>query len=224
MVSAMDDSVKKEISIIKNIYSKIKYKIIERLDDFKNIFEKGSEEDIFLELVFCILTPQSKAKTCWNAALDLKKNNFINCQDQKKISDIINNVRFKNNKARYIIESRNKFLDDNKDLKIKSIIRGYNNILELRDWLVKNIKGIGYKEASHFLRNIGLGNNIAILDRHILKNLKLLNLIEEIPLSITPTKYFDIEKRMIEFSKKIDIPVDHLDFILWYKEANDVFK
>ena len=72
----------------------------------------------------------------------------------------------------------------------------------LREWLVENIKGIGYKEACHFLRNIGLGSQLAILDRHILKNLELYQVIEKIPVSISKKKYIEIEKQMILFSKK----------------------
>ena len=64
---------------------------------------------------------------------------------------------------------------------------------------------MGYKEASHFLRNIGLGYDIAILDRHILKNLKLFNVIDEIPSSISKKKYFEIEEKMRNFSKKIKL-------------------
>ena len=54
------------------------------------------------------------------------------------------------------------------------------NIPELRNWLAKNVKGYGLKEAGHFLRNIGISDNkITILDRHILRNLKKLNIIAE---------------------------------------------
>ena len=45
--------------------------------------------------------------------------------------------------------------------------------------------GLGYKEASHFLRNIGLSEDIPILDRHILKNLVLLGAIDKVPSSIS---------------------------------------
>ena len=84
--------------------------------------------------------------------------------------------------------------------------------------------GIGYKEASHFLRNIGYGEDIAILDRHILKNLKLLNVISDIPASLSKKQYLLIEKKMKQFSKKINISLSHLDLLLWYREAGEVFK
>ena len=90
--------------------------------------------------------------------------------------------------------------------------------------MVQNVKGIGYKEASHFLRNIGFEQNLAILDRHILKNLKFIGVIEEVPNSLSKRRYFDIEKRMMEFSKAAQIPMSHLDLVMWYKETGEIFK
>ena len=84
--------------------------------------------------------------------------------------------------------------------------------------------GLGYKEASHFLRNIGLGEDLAILDRHILKNLVLLGVIDEVPSSLSRKTYLDIERRMTEFSKRLGINMGQLDLLLWYKEAGEVFK
>jgi N-glycosylase/DNA lyase len=123
-------------------------------------------------------------------------------------------VRFHNNKSGYIIEARDKFFKNRlpKDPK------------EAREWLVDNIKGLGYKEASHFLRNIGLGRNIAILDRHILKNLMKYNVINEIPKTLTPKRYLEIEDKMKQFSKKNNIPLDELDLLFWAEETGEVFK
>ncbi|MEM3584736.1 MAG: hypothetical protein QW193_05630, partial [Nitrososphaerales archaeon] len=80
------------------------------------------------------------------------------------------------------------------------------------------------KEASHFLRNIGLGKDFAILDRHILKNLKEFNVIKDIPKSISKKVYLDIENKMREFSKQINIPMDELDLLFWSKETSFIFK
>jgi N-glycosylase/DNA lyase len=111
-----------------------------------------------------------------------------------------------------------------KGFSIKSILSKFNDVNKLREWLVDNIKGIGYKEASHFLRNIGFGEKIAILDRHILRNLFELGLIKEIPQSISRERYMQIEKIMAEFAREVDIPISHLDLLLWYKETGEIFK
>jgi N-glycosylase/DNA lyase len=93
-----------------------------------------------------------------------------------------------------------------------------------RDWLVENIKGIGYKEASHFLRNIGFGENLAILDVHILRNLKKVGVIKELPKSITKKRYLNIENKFKKFSDRIKIPMAHLDLLFWSLETGKIFK
>ena len=83
---------------------------------------------------------------------------------------------------------------------------------------------MGLKEANHVLRNLGFGENIAILDRHILRNLKALNVIEKIPKSITEKKYYEIEEKMREYSDFSKIKMDELDLVLWYKQTGEIFK
>ena len=107
---------------------------------------------------------------------------------------------------------------------LRSLITRFDDPIQARDWLVSNVKGMGYKEASHFLRNIGFGEDIAILDRHILKNLAKAGVIKEVSKSISKKTYFEIEDKMKKFSKNIRIPLSHLDLALWYKEAGEVFK
>jgi N-glycosylase/DNA lyase len=209
--------------IIKRIYFSIKEKIEARLNTFRQLGEKGSNKDIFAELVFCILTPQSKAKVCWEAVKKLIEKNLLLKGSKKQIVKELNKVRFKYNKTNYIIGARKYFLVNGK-ISIKPRIAQFNNVYESREWMVRNIKGIGYKEASHFLRNIGLGENLAILDRHILKNLKLLKIINEISEFLSKSIYLKIEKKMKEFAEEINIPMEHLDLVLWYKETGEIFK
>ena len=109
-------------------------------------------------------------------------------------------------------------------MEIKSLLNSFDGVFSAREWLVKNIKGIGYKEAGHFLRNIGLGSDIAILDRHILKNLKRLGVISDIPKTLTRNKYIEIENKLRGFSRKVSIPMDHLDLLFWAREAGKIFK
>ncbi len=208
---------------IKEIYSDIKDKIKSRLNEFRQIGRTGRDEDIFAELVFCLLTPQSKAKTCWTAVQTLVNKNLLLKGDESQIYTELKGVRFKYRKAEYVVIARKQFSGEGK-ISIKFQIGQFRDNFKMREWLVHNIKGVGYKEASHFLRNIGYGENLAILDRHILKNLVLFGVIKEFPNSLSKSKYLLIEKKMKEFAEAVNIPMSHLDFVLWCKETGEIFK
>lgn len=218
-------AIEKENAVkeMKEVYLSVQDEIISRLDEFKRVREKGSEEDVFAELVFCILTPQSRAKLCWAAVKKLADKNLLLKGNKNQIVKELEQVRFKYKKAGYIVEARKQFLTEGK-ISIKPQISQFSDVDDAREWLAQNVKGIGYKEASHFLRNIGQGENLAILDRHILKNLKLFGIIEKIPNSLSRKRYLEIEKKMREFAEKVKIPMSHLDFVLWYKETGEIFK
>jgi len=208
---------------LKKIYGFKKEEILGRLQEFKELWVRGKEEEIFEELSFCILTPQSKARACCNAIDRLKDSGLLFRGSDKEIAEKINDVRFKNKKAAYLVKARN-FFSKNGKVSIKSVISQFEDIHACREWLVSHIIGLGYKEASHFLRNIGFGENMAILDRHVLKNLKNLAVIKEVPESLSKARYLNIEKRMADFAKKIHIPLSHLDLLLWYKETGEILK
>lgn len=199
-------------------YNSKKAEIEKRLQDFKEVSRK-SEQDIFAELVFCILTPQSKAHSCDKAVKELFASRAVFGKAGEIRKRLKTLVRFHNTKARHIIRARDLFLNNGG---IKKHLKG--DPAELREWLVKNVYGLGYKEASHFLRNVGIGENLAILDRHILKNLVMYGVIKEIPKSLTRKRYLEIEKSVNEFGDAIGIPASHLDLLFWSHETGEIFK
>lgn len=207
---------------IVKIYKKIKKDVDKAVKGYKKAWN-GSEKEVFAEVAFCILTPQSKAKNAWQAITNLVNNGLLFDGQPEEIAEYLNIVRFKNNKSRYLVELRELMTVDGK-LQPKKILSEKGNTLEKREWIFKNIKGMGMKEANHVLRNLGFGDEIAILDRHILRNLVQLNIIDEIPKSITEKKYYEIEEKMKEYSEYSEITMGELDLVLWYKEAGEVFK
>ncbi len=214
-------NIKKDII---EIYMMVKDKIEDRLNEFHQLWKNGTDYDIFVELCFCLLTPQSKAFTCWDCVKKLdSKDLLLKGDDALLAGEIKGYARFHNTKAKRIVEAREKFAKNGK-INIKKQLSSFDNAKEMRIWLGDNVKGLGYKEASHFIRNISFGDDIAILDRHIYKNLFLLGVIDEVPKSVNPKTYVEIENMMRKFTKKIKIPMSHLDFVLWYKEAGEIFK
>ncbi|MBE3030408.1 N-glycosylase/DNA lyase [Sneathia sp. DSM 16631] len=207
---------------IEKLYESIKEEIDKKIDEYKEAFNYDNK-DFFAEIAFCILTPQSKALNAWKIIQTLKENDLLFTADSDTLENYLNSIRFKKTKAKRLVSLREK-LSINGSLEAKKIIFNGNDVFKIREWLVKNIDGFGYKEASHVLRNLGFGENIAILDRHILRNLLKLEIIDEIPKTLTPKKYMDIEEKMRKYSSKIDISMDRLDLLFWYNEVNYLFK
>jgi len=211
------------IADIRKLYRQIRPDIEKRITGFRLIWENASDSDLFIELAFCLFTPQSGARRCWRAVETLLDRGLIFAGAFGDIQPHLNIVRFRNNKTRYLLHAREQFMGCY-GRSIRSCLEKQDGIINKRKWLVDNVKGIGYKEASHFLRNIGLGEDIAILDRHILKNLVRLGIIDEVPASMSFSRYHEVEDRLRRFAHDIHIPLEHLDFVLWYSEAGEVFK
>jgi len=210
------------ISELKQFYEKQKDPVQKRLHEFRQVLERD-DHDVFAELCFCLLTPQSSAKTCWAAITRLKEKSLLLKGAPGELEPLLNDVRFNESKAKYIVQAREQF-SKNGDLQVKPHLRSFVNNYELREWLVENVNGLGYKEASHFLRNVGLGEEFAILDRHILRNLKDFGVLPEIPTSLTKKRYLEIEEKVRRFSRQIGIPMGELDLLLWSKETGWIFK
>jgi len=203
-------------------YRRKKRLIKARLRDFRDL-QRGKDEDLFRELCFCVLTPQSKAVNCDNAIKELIRRKLLFTGSENDIKrHLRKSVRFHNKKAAYLLGARKAF-ENNGKLAVRAKLDP-KDTFRTREWLVENIKGLGYKEASHFLRNIGLGRNLAILDVHIMRNLKRLGVIRKLPRSLTGKNYIDIENKMRNFAGKVHIPLEELDLLFWSRETGFVFK
>lgn len=175
--------------------------------DFKPFLELEIEATIESELVFCISTANSTAKSGLKFQKALEDVDLY-ALEIGKIEDLLRSsgVRFYKKKALYIKDAIQKF----QKLRIPDSD-------EARDFLVREIPGFGYKEASHFLRNIGR-KNLAILDRHILDWLG----VEK--RSLSRKKYLEIEKKMQEIAGRIRKSVAELDLLLWAMKTGAVLK
>ena len=210
----MDSEVQIQINHFLKGFESRKDKINARLEDFDNI-DKSDSGQIFEELAFCLLTPQSKAKFADISIKNLVENNLLFYGTSEEIQTQLTGIRFHITKSKRIVEARETFSNFEFD---------YSDILNLRIKLINAFKGIGYKEASHFLRNIGFGEDIAILDRHILRNLVKVGVINEIPKTISPKNYLEIETKMRHFCQKIEINMAQLDLLLWSEETGEILK
>lgn len=195
-----------------------------RMAEFSRLWRRASEERLFRELVFCLFTPQSKARSCWAAVECLCDKNLLFGGCAEDIArEIRGSVRFHNHKARRVVQARELFTIDGR-LAVRPRIEGFPDNGSARLWMAEAVEGLGLKEASHFLRNIGRGEGLAILDRHILRNLARYGVIDKVPSSLSRARYLAIEQAMAGFAAELGLPLAHLDMLLWCKETGEVFK
>ena len=199
-------------NLLNTIPGDVKDKIHLKLNEFQKT--KLTCENIFLEICFCILVANCPLERTLKTWKQIGKN-FLSI-NQTELNKILTKTghRFHNNKSKFIIHAQSKMDDLYSHINLKDKPK-------LRDWLVKNFKGIGYKEASHFLRNLGY-KNFAILDRHVLKILLKTNVIKTIPKSLTRKKYLSIEKKLKTISKITKLHMDELDMYLFYLNSNKI--
>lgn len=215
--------MKKTYDNLKQAYIEKKVAIRSRLNDFKKIREQADDIKLFEELSFCICTAGASAKMglkSVDAMRDILHGGSLN-----KLQNRLDGVhRFPNARPAYIVHTRD-YLKKEHGFKIRELLLSFNDPIERRDFLAKNknIKGIGYKEASHFLRNIGYPG-YAILDKHILNTLYEFKVIKSPKPPTTRDKYISAEKKFIQFADKLDIQMDELDLLLWSEKTGEILK
>ncbi len=194
---------------------KVKRAVKERMEEFKRIGQ-DTEERIFQELCFCLLTANYSASGGIKIQRELGDGFIYLSQEEleRKLRKL--GHRYPRVRAQYIVEAR-KLLGS-----LKEILKSYKDVNNLRDWLVKNVKGLGYKEASHFLRNVGF-EDVAIIDYHILDLLERYGIIKK-PKTLTKRRYLEVENILKKVAKEVGIPLGELDLYLWYMETGKVLK
>jgi len=197
--------------------------IVQRLAEFRKVYTKG-DRAIFEELCYCILTAGSSAKMGARTVEALR--DILRSGDERELQERArqHRVRFWRLRPSYIVHTR-EYLKDACGLKLKKLIESFDSPEERRDFFAHNkgIKGLGYKEASHFLRNIGFPG-YAILDKHILNSLREMGVIGEGMRPASREGYLAIEKRLERFSRRIGIDMDHLDLLLWSRKTGEILK
>lgn len=187
--------------------------INERMGEFREV---GRDDDkIFGELCFCLLTANFQAAK--SIMIQEKFGHMFFDESEEVLAGVLKGAghRFWPQRAERIVLVREK-----KD-ELLEVVRGGDEF-EIRDWVVNNVKGIGMKEASHFLRNIGF-NDVAIIDFHIVDLLVREGAVERSK-SLNAKKYLEIEDVLRGLGEKVGLNLAELDLYLWCIETGKVLK
>jgi N-glycosylase/DNA lyase len=187
-----------------------------RLSEFRAV----PPSEYFYELAYCLLTPQSSAAHAEQTVIQLRDARFhVQDIDPEPILRCkANYIRFHRTKTKRLLQMKEQYPYISQ--KLAEPADAFDN----REWLVMHVMGLGYKEATHFLRNIGKNDGLAILDRHILRTLKRLGVIRVIPKSMNKKHYFEIEKQFKRSANDIGIVLDELDLVIWSMGTGEIRK
>ncbi len=211
------------LSSIRSNHKLKRKEIKSRLKEFEKIGKNAGNEKLFEEMALCIFTAGASAKMGINAVNSIK--DILAHGSLAELKKRLRGVyRFPNARAGYIIHTRN-YLTREFDMNLRKLLLSFNNPIERRSFIAKNkdIKGLGFKESSHFLRNIGF-KGYGILDKHIVNCMYELNLIKTNKPPTNEKSYLELEDRLKEFSQKNNLDFDELDLLLWSEKTGVILK
>ena len=196
-----------------------------RLVEFEAIWQEGSNTRLWEELVFCIFTAGASARMGLKSIEAVRP--LLLKGGREEMTRALKQAgahRFPVARPGYIVVARD-FLSEHCGMALRERLNGFPTVSEGRDWLAqeKRIKGLGYKEASHFLRNIGL-KGLAILDKHVLRCLADLKVIENPQPPTTRARYLATEEKLRQVARDLRIDFDELDLVLWSMKTGEVLK
>jgi N-glycosylase/DNA lyase len=196
-----------------------------RLDQFRDVWRSGSDARLWEELVFCIFTAGASARMGLRAVDAVRPLLMDGTREEMTAAlRIAGAHRFPVERPGYVIVTRT-FLRHHCNLGLRATLESFADPIERRDWLAheKEIKGLGYKESSHFLRNIGIMGH-AILDKHVMNCLADLKVVESAKPPATRARYLQSEAQLRSFARELRIDFDELDLVLWSMKTGEVLK
>jgi len=170
--------------------------------------------DLFGELCFCILTANCSAEQCVRIQQEIGPG--FSCWPEESLKKQFKKLGYRfPPRAKHIVSARC-FCES-----LPEVLASLSGE-ERREWLVRSIDGFGYKEASHFLRNIGY-DEYAIIDSHIVDVLVNHGVMQR-PKSLTKRRYLEIEKKLRTLGERVGLSLAQLDLYLWYMETGKILK
>ena len=222
-MSAKRDTV--TIDKLLETYAERRKEIRSRLREFQNVWKTASDERLWEEMVFCIFTAGASAKMGLRSVEALRSLLQTGAHHEMSTALIAAGAhRFPNARPGYVVVTRD-YLRESFSMRLRDRLRSFRDPIERRDWLARDprVKGLGYKESSHFLRNIGF-KGYGILDKHIVRCLNELGVIDSPKPPTTRGRYLETENRMQQFADVAGINFDELDLLLWSMKTGEILK
>ena len=196
-----------------------------RVAEFEEVWRTGSDARLWEELVFCIFTAGASARMGLRS-IEAVRSLLLEggSEEMSRVLKASGAHRFPVARPGYVVVTRN-YLREHCGMRLRESLLSFSDPVDRRDWLAteRRIKGLGYKEASHFLRNVGL-KGYAILDKHVLHCLTDLGVVDSPRPPTTRSRYLELEEKLRQFAADAGIDFDELDLVLWSMKTGEVLK
>jgi len=216
---------------LRRTYQSKREHIQQRLNELRVGWSK-TDEGVFAELCYGILLAGRSAETTLPVVVGLEKNKLLFQGSERQIEQYLEEQGYAfKERSNYLVNWRYRF-SDRGSLRIKSLLErefrmpnGWN-IFRMREYLASQHNGVGWKVASQFLRNvgIGLGYGLALLDRHIQRELEKFGYIPMVVPALNKRKYLEYERRTQDLARDSGIPTDDLDLLIWSNKTGKIMK
>lgn len=192
--------------------------------------DKIDDRALWWELSCCILSSQVPYPVATAAADAIQKAKLLLAHDldRDELANALEEVlahqvmvggrpvryRFPASRAKQLAAAH--FAVHRHDASLSTLLAGFADASEARRWLVNNVPGAGPKQASMFLRNVGVTYSLAILDRHVLRYMSALGISDHAqPFVSGLSTYLRLEQTLREHAKHIGYDVGLLDWAIW---------
>lgn len=214
---------------LRQYYERHKQDTEEFLKGCADMGRSSDAKELFRFLCCNQLASRVKWERAEGAVEYLDKKNLLFAGDDASIRGGLKDCGYRfTNRAAWLYGARQRHYDEGCEIGIVDFVRHMLSVLcdkdprKARNLLADpnredHISGLGMKEASHFLRGLGLSHNqLAILDSVVLGQLECFGVIEKKPRSLTKKTYLVIESQVKDWADNVlGIPLDGLDWLLW---------
>ena len=186
-------------------------------------WKKHSEDDLWRELVFCILGSRVKFEVVHAAVERMDRMCLLSRSrgdvrfdkfEEDTVTALSGGYPFYRLRANQIRRAAERLYISGRS--IRDLIDNARDIRDARRLLAAEISGLGLKQASLFLRNIGYAKCIAVLDIHVLTYMSWFGLTEGPVKSIsTVRRYETLEDTFINHAFSLGCSPHQFDLAVW---------
>lgn len=194
-----------------------------------DVQKSWTEAELWRELACCVLSSQVPYPTAQAAAVRLESSGLLLEKPtapaalERAIGELLRlpfeidgamrRYRFPDSRALQLASSIfevRRYSDG-----LGNLLNSFDDVELTRGWFVKHAPGLGPKQASMFLRNVGVSYDLAVLDRHVINYMMIVGLTADPTPVRRMADYRRDETILRDHAADFGLPVGLLDWAVW---------